>query len=283
MRNWDVWPGTPITRIQFIQHPWLHPNFCDPLRSCSSNGNWQRLTCEFSMPTSPRLTAHTLLIDIDETITHTRDAVFPGRVLDRLVSESHGIDVAAARDHIRSVCDPEAEDVEPHLAALGVMSEEYDRALIDAAHQCVEPYADAVTMIRQCHRQGLSLYPATTNGRCVCLAKLAVAGLADASGSRYFVELFGGEQVAPSGKSGPAFFDALLQRIDAHPEDVVMVGDNPQADLAFAREAGIQQVVLPRREQSDVWVMEPDGGLYVQSLAIVPQLLGPPPMSSGIS
>jgi len=226
------------------------------------------------MTTSPRLTAHTLLIDVDETITHTRDEVFPGRVLDRLVSESHGIDVAAARDHIRSVCDPETEDVEPHLAALDVTSEEYDQALIDAARQYVEPYADAVTMIRQCHRQGLSLYPATTNGRCVCLAKLAVAGLADASGSRYFVELFGGEQVTPSGKSGPAFFEALLKRIGADPEDVVMVGDNPQADLAFARGAGIRQVVLPRRMQSEPWEIEPDGGIYVKSLAIVPELLG---------
>ncbi len=225
------------------------------------------------MPTPPQLSAHTLLVDIDETVTHTRDESFPGRVLERLVMAVHGIDIDAARAKIRSVCDPEGEDIEPHLTALGIVPEQFDRALIEAAKQCVEPYADAVVMIHRCRSLGMTIYPATTNGRCVCLAKLAAAGLADVEGSAFFGELFGGSQVTPAGKSGPAFFEALLQRIGAEADDVVVVGDNPQADLAYARAAGIQQVVLPRREQSEPWVMECDGGLYVQSLAVVAELI----------
>jgi FMN phosphatase YigB (HAD superfamily) len=52
-----------------------------------------------------------------------------------------------------------------------------------------------------------------------------------------------------------------------------MIGDNPQADLAYAKAAGIEQVILPRREQPQPWIVEEDGGIYVDSLAIVPEFL----------
>ena len=221
----------------------------------------------------PALGAHTILIDVDETITHTRDESFLEHVLRDVVATVHGVDDNEARRRIASVCDPQHEDVEPHLPELEIDPGRYDEALADAARPFVSPYSDAVAMIRTLHDDGFALYPATTNGRCVILAKMAAAGLADDSGCPHFKELFGGSQVEPAGKSGPAFYHALLRRIGAAPDEVVMVGDNPQADLAFAQSAGIHQVVLPRRDQPDPWVVESDGGIYVKSLALVPQMV----------
>ena len=226
-----------------------------------------------AMPDPPHLAAHTVLIDVDETITHTRDDSFLYAALLDAVASAHGIDATQADRRIRAVCDPNNEDVEPHLAALGIEMTDYLHALVEAARPHVEAYADAVTMIRSLHETGFALYPATTNGRGACMAKLSAAGLGDVSGSPFFAELFGGAQVSPEGKSGPTFYHALLKRIDTDPRHVVMIGDNPQADLAYAKAAGIEQVILPRREQPQPWIVEEDGGIYVDSLAIVPEFL----------
>lgn len=144
--------------------------------------------------------------------------------------------------------------------------------------QRVQPYPDAVQTIRELYRRGYRLYPATTNAGCICLAKLRVAGLADQDRSDYFVDLFGGDEVCPGGKTGPQFFKALLQRIEAAPHDVIMVGDLPHIDLAHAQAAGIQQVVLPRRDQPQDVMIEDDGGIYVRSLTSLLDWLPPRPV-----
>ena len=53
-----------------------------------------------------------------------------------------------------------------------------------------------------------------------------------------------------------------------------MVGDDPQRDLAAALAAGIEQVIVVRRDQEQPLVKEADGGLYVQSLELVIEMIG---------
>lgn len=86
----------------------------------------------------------------------------------------------------------------------------------------------------------------------------------------------GGSEVHPKGKPTPEFFINLLKIAGAEPDEVVHVGDNPQVDPALAEHAGIKQVFLPRRDQVEEWVREPDGGIYVKSLAFLSKLLQHP-------
>lgn len=137
----------------------------------------------------------------------------------------------------------------------------------------VRPYADAIRAIRELRRRGYRIYPATTNAGQVCRIKLGAAGLAEAGRCDYFDDLFGGDEVCPGGKTGPQFFTALLERIGAAPDQVVMVGDHPRMDLAHARAAGIHQVVLPRRDQEHDVMIEADGGIYVRSLVSLLEML----------
>jgi len=113
----------------------------------------------------------------------------------------------------------------------------------------------------------------TTNSNLICRAKLAVAGLGGYEGSPCFVQLVGGSEVHPAGKSTPAFYENLLRIAETSPREVVHVGDDPHLDLALARAAGITQVVLPAREQEQDWVAGDDGGVYVKSLCLLPGMV----------
>jgi len=227
--------------------------------------------------TLPRLRARTIFFDIDDTITTgTGTGTGPGETavstLVRVVASVNRLDSRAAREKIESVFDPERESMDGRFAALGITERAYWDALMDWMPSAVAALPDAVSAVKALHASGYRLYPATTNGRIICRAKLAIAGLADFDGSRYFHGLFGGAEIHPAGKSCGGFFSNLLARTSSSPETTVHVGDLPEVDLRFAREAGIGQVVLPRRGQPMDWVME-EGGLYVNSLELLPGML----------
>jgi FMN phosphatase YigB (HAD superfamily) len=113
---------------------------------------------------------------------------------------------------------------------------------------------------------GLRVYPATTNPRLVILGKLAAGGLTDASGTMVFDDCFGGDEVSPGGKCGPGFYHALCARTGTEPSRCYMVGDNPRADLDYAREAGIERVFIVQRDQSAPERGGSDGAMFIESL-----------------
>jgi hypothetical protein len=53
-----------------------------------------------------------------------------------------------------------------------------------------------------------------------------------------------------------------------------MIGDNPIADAQFPREAGIEKVILVRRDMTAEWARSPEGAVCVRSLMLAPQMLG---------
>ena len=76
------------------------------------------------------------------------------------------------------------------------------------------------------------------------------------------------------GKFTPTFFPSFLKAAALNPETTLMVGDDPQRDLAAALAAGIEQGIVVRRDQEQPLVKEADGGLYVQSLELVLEMIG---------
>lgn len=164
------------------------------------------------------------------------------------------------------------------LRRFGIDEAGYERAVCAAIGPTVRAYGDAVRAVREVHRRGYLVYPATTNGALACRAKLEPLGLAGQVDSGCFCELFGGSDVHPQGKTTPQFYTSLLERIGLEPGEVVMVGDHPEFDLSLARSAGIRQVVLPRRTQSEPMVVEADGGVYVRSLDVLLDLLPREPL-----
>ena len=222
------------------------------------------------------LRAHTVLFDIDDTLTHS----VPSRsgknflsTLVTLVARQHGLSPTAAESKIRSLFDPENETPDAHYDALGISERQLWDAMMEFLPGEVTPFPETAETIKTLHERGFRLFTATTNSGLICRLKLSMAGLADFSGSPYFEALLGGSEVHPEGKSSPAFFHNLLARAGGDPAGVVHVGDLPEVDLALARASGISQVVLPRRNQTPAWVLEPDGGLYLRSLALLPELL----------
>lgn len=220
--------------------------------------------------TQPRLHASVVLFDLDDTLVANGvgdDAGDPFIAeLTALVRRARGVTTAEAAARVRAQTQANAPDLETCLDRLGVDRARFVEAMIHRLRPRVRAFPDGVEAVRALHRRGYRLFPATTNGRIACLAKLALAGLGDAAGSEHFGDLFGGAEVTPEGKTTARFYKALLGRIGATPDQVVMVGDDPVSDLALARAAGIEQVVLPRRDQHESCIVGDDGGIYVRRL-----------------
>ena len=236
----------------------------------------------------PKLAAKVILIDMDFTITYPtappEKALLRGiaddnyylALLRDVVAEKRGVSNQEALDAILQVVDPEWECLSTILDQIDVTSEEYWRVIEEYNADHLTAYPDAVEMIKTLHARGYAFYTATTNSRMAALSKLAHAGLADMNGSAYFVGFFGGD-ISEGGKTvatGPRFFATILEKGGFAPQDCLMIGDDPRIDLAGAKGAGIEQVVVPRRDQDEALIVEDDGGIYVKSLMTVPELLG---------
>ncbi len=91
-------------------------------------------------------------------------------------------------------------------------------------------------------RQHYQLHILTNGFAAVQAIKLRSAGLTD-----YFTEVVSSDTTGHRKPHRPVF-DYLLDRIDAGPQECLMIGDNLETDVRGAREAGIDQVFYnPRR------------------------------------
>ncbi|MFW6060307.1 MAG: HAD family hydrolase [Phycisphaeraceae bacterium] len=233
--------------------------------------------------TQPRLRARVVLFDLDDTLLANTgrpgaDGADPFVAeLIRLMQRTHGLDSDEAATRVNAHLEQQGGHVTTQLQALGLDTEQFVRAMVERLRPSVHPFTDGIDAVRSLYERGYEIYPATTNGHFACRVKLYLAGLVDLAGAGCFRELFGGAELVPEGKTSPTFYRTLLQRIDAAPDEVVMVGDHPENDLALAQRAGIEQVVLPRRDQSQPWVAADDGGIYVRALTWLLDALPPHP------
>ena len=228
----------------------------------------------------PQLVVRNVLVDVDDTLTcHTGDQdenPFLSALLAVLVSDKGVAESDAAR-HAAEAYDPEHECISRGVARLGIDPKHYWDELMPQVERCVRVYPDALEMLESLCAMGFRLHPATTNSGLTIRAKLAVAGLATRTRSAHFGRLLGGSEVDAAGKSGPRFFRKLVQTLGLAIEDTVMVGDNPVADLAYAREAGVPHVILVQRDQPQPCRPDNQGNFTVSRLSLVPRMLVLPP------
>ena len=217
-----------------------------------------------------------VLIDVDGTVTEFRTEEAGGvfaEVLVSMAARQLGISDDQAERRIREAYDPSRECVSRAAERLGIDRISYWRAVVQRLKDGLHVYPDAVSMIRTLHARGFALYPATTNSAFAISAKLAVGGLAKDMTVPFYDGLGGGSEIHPEGKSGPAFYRALMSQFGLDPDETVMVGDDPTADLLYARQAGISAVILVRRGQELDCISLEDRGISVRSLDLVPEML----------
>jgi len=225
---------------------------------------------------TPMFRACAILFDMDDTLTgptgHTSGEDFISSLM-RVVARAHGLSAGDAETRIRSTFDPECETVDAHYDELDITPRQYWDELIVWARTDVAGHPDAVEVVPELHRRGFRLFTATTNGSLACRLKLWAAGLGDEAGSPYFERLLGGSEVHPRGKSGPWFFTSLLERVGLGPDQVVMVGDNPLADLQYARDAGYTQIVIVNRDLEADCLPAGPGAVFVRRLTALLELV----------
>jgi putative hydrolase of the HAD superfamily len=124
-------------------------------------------------------------------------------------------------------------------------------------------FDDARAVLDDLAAAGYVLGVLTNGQRAQQVAKLARVGLLD----RFAVVVASSE--LPAGKPDPRAFTALCQRLDTAPGSVVFVGDDPLTDVAGARSAGLQAVLVDRVQEGRA----PEGVTCIRSLTELPAIL----------
>jgi len=115
------------------------------------------------------------------------------------------------------------------------------RTLLDALR--FEPYSDVRAALRRWRADGLSLIVVSNWDR----------SLHDVLRSTGLRELLDGVVCSSDvgrAKPDPAVFHAALELVGLPPERVVHIGDGPEEDVAGARAAGIEPILLRRGEHT---------------------------------
>lgn len=107
----------------------------------------------------------------------------------------------------------------------------------------IEPYADLMAILPRLS-QNFNLYVLTDELYAVQSAKLEKLGL-----TSYFKEIVASDHVGET-KPSPLMFGTILDRVGDTPENVLMIGDNPKADIAGGKLAGMRTAWLRRGKYS---------------------------------
>ena len=135
-------------------------------------------------------------------------------------------------------------------------------------------FPDAPGVIRTLPEAGYELYTATTNAASIARQKLALGGFNNGGCAAYFKGVMGGEEISPGGKTSARFFGNLLRYYGLDAAKVLHVGDDPVLDVLCPLEAGIPNVVQIKRSQEEPVVPLASGGLAINDLSLLPELLG---------
>ncbi len=140
------------------------------------------------------------------------------------------------------------------------LTDAYQQAILDS----LSPVGDIPSLLSELHREyRLGLL---TNGP----VEAQRGKLGELGWEEYFdATVVTGELDA--GKPDRRAFDALCERLDVQPEEMVYIGDNPVADIRGANEAGMKtiQVLFPDGPEP-----EPSADAYVDREEIVSALPG---------
>jgi FMN phosphatase YigB (HAD superfamily) len=223
----------------------------------------------------PCLLADTVFIDVDDTMTVGCGAVPPEPPpLEALVGDLLDLPEQDAAKWVESAEARVTERVGRSwpfgvLEQAGATESQLWAALCRYFRARVRVPPDVMPLLRFLRERQIRVFTATTNPRLYALGKLSTGELANQEGSPYLTDCFGGEEVSVGGKCGPQFFRALLERTGANPHATVMIGDDRTADLSYARQAGIRQVVLVNRSQNRDWRIGPEAEVCVRDLAVL--------------
>ena len=155
------------------------------------------------------------------------------------------------------------------IEAMGGQGAGVDRAsrdIYDEWAQChhFDLYEDVPEVLRSIHASGVRIGLISNTQRCL------------ASFERHF-ELEGLFTVAVSSsehgymKPHPSIFEAALRKVDARPEEAMMVGDSLAHDIEGARRLGMRGVLVARSRVPEV---VPEDVPVIQSLRELPGILG---------
>ena len=88
---------------------------------------------------------------------------------------------------------------------------------------------------------------------------------------KYFKHIFNAS-VIPHRKDRKEYYSGILDILGTEPGQVAMVGDWPVVDMWPAREAGIENIIMIRRELSGNIVSKADG-IYIKRLTYLPEAI----------
>jgi len=230
------------------------------------------------MTTRPRVKS--FCIDIDGTLTQGTGTGHPftdgsigyiwGIIADEL-SRKESIPYKEAAARVQQATDEIQWWDYPHVAGyFGIDHWRVWRRVLQIQDEVLVPFDDGIRMTKELKNRGFSLYITSNNPNFGCLLKLARAGLADITGTKWFDRILGAN-LCRGQKSQSGHWFKVLAQANLDPKLTVSVGDNAVEDGDVPIGAGFAFAVLVNHKQrKDVVV---DGQKFiVNSLELVPDL-----------
>ncbi|MFV0416414.1 MAG: HAD family hydrolase [Chthoniobacterales bacterium] len=222
------------------------------------------------------------MIDIDATITNNKKGscqISPEYPLNNAIFSVIADFLCARGETLEAVENALHEHVQTNiywdypdfLKAFDLPEKEVWERIIAWHNEHLEPYADAVSMVKQLHAAGMPLFIISNNPYSGCLLKLQRAGLATLDGSDYFRKIFG-TNVCNGGKWSIDFWKRCLDQTGFAPSQIAVIGDNPKEDGEFPRSLGVETVFLVDRKREIRSETTPEA-ILVNTLECVPEKL----------
>jgi FMN phosphatase YigB (HAD superfamily) len=194
--------------------------------------------------------------DIDGTLTRYKPgAMDPEKLLHnnflfpilRDMMMERGMEKQEAEDRIlRLMTDVPFWDYTDFISAFQLPAKEAYERLWAWHCENLEPYADAVEMVKELFKLGKPLFIISNNPYSGCCLKLRACGLADEFGSPYFRRIFSTDKLRGC-KNEPGVWQRAVDQIPDDPALIGVVGDNPLEDGENARACGVgETIILPR-------------------------------------
>lgn len=122
-------------------------------------------------------------------------------------------------------------------------------------------FPGAIELLRSLRKEGRALGVITNGPSDLQREKLTTSGLIDCFEPETIIV----SSEIGTGKPDPAIFTTLMERLNVEPRDALMVGDNPNRDIAGAIAAGIDSVWIANGREAAGMI--PDSVLWIETLS----------------
>lgn len=195
-----------------------------------------------------------VFFDIDDTIAHSNlgypEVGYFEYILMCLVCRAKNVGSCEALEMVLNA-ENNYPCMDPFEAAceLEIQLDAYRAELAAIQGKYLDIYEDAVELIKALKGHGYDLFITSNNNKSRAFSVLKTAGIAGWESSCYFSKTYGPDTTGFT-KNKVDFYEEVISDGNFRPEEMLVIGDNEEADSRIPEAAGIKHTVVVDRSKN---------------------------------